>query len=155
MCSTTFRSPSCRQVVLRLLCLGSLLGVFVSPMAIISFRALTIRSPRLPYCHNLLCFFSCIFFPAKDLLLPIPIFALFSFWPFCQSSRVVSSFFRYLTFKGYFNKRLGANTRVLQKVPLYAHVADLADTKKPFVLPVPFMNVINGGSLHSPLRKSH
>jgi len=33
-----------------------------------------------------------------------------------------------------------------KKVPLYAHVADLAGTKKPFVLPVPFMNVINGGS---------
>jgi len=31
-------------------------------------------------------------------------------------------------------------------VPLYAHVADLAGTKKPYVLPVPFMNVINGGS---------
>ncbi|KAI9826510.1 MAG: hypothetical protein M1826_006611 [Phylliscum demangeonii] len=31
-------------------------------------------------------------------------------------------------------------------VPLYAHVADLADSKKPYVLPVPFMNVINGGS---------
>lgn len=31
-------------------------------------------------------------------------------------------------------------------VPLYAHVSDLAGTKKPFVLPVPFMNVINGGS---------
>ena len=34
---------------------------------------------------------------------------------------------------------------VLQGVPLYVHVADLAVTKKPFVLPVPFMNVINGG----------
>jgi enolase len=33
-----------------------------------------------------------------------------------------------------------------KNVPLYAHVADLAGTKKPFVLPVPFMNVINGGS---------
>ncbi|CUS10843.1 unnamed protein product [Tuber aestivum] len=33
-----------------------------------------------------------------------------------------------------------------KSVPLYAHVADLAGTKKPFVLPVPFMNVINGGS---------
>ncbi|KAI9681664.1 MAG: hypothetical protein M1829_000863 [Trizodia sp. TS-e1964] len=31
-------------------------------------------------------------------------------------------------------------------VPLYAHVSDLAGTKKPYVLPVPFMNVINGGS---------
>jgi enolase len=31
-------------------------------------------------------------------------------------------------------------------VPLYAHVADLAGTKKPYVLPVPFMNVLNGGS---------
>jgi len=33
-----------------------------------------------------------------------------------------------------------------KKVPLYAHVADLAGTKKPYVLPVPFMNVLNGGS---------
>ncbi|MCJ1357342.1 MAG: hypothetical protein MMC33_007338 [Icmadophila ericetorum] len=31
-------------------------------------------------------------------------------------------------------------------IPLYAHVADLAGTKQPFVLPVPFMNVLNGGS---------
>jgi len=31
-------------------------------------------------------------------------------------------------------------------VPLYAHIADLAGSKKPYVLPVPFMNVINGGS---------
>eukprot|EP00918_Siedleckia_nematoides_P039770 GHVU01086443.1.p2 GENE.GHVU01086443.1~~GHVU01086443.1.p2 ORF type:complete len:439 (-),score=90.56 GHVU01086443.1:66-1382(-) len=31
-------------------------------------------------------------------------------------------------------------------VPLYAHISDLAGTKKPFVLPVPFMNVLNGGS---------
>ncbi|KAI9854211.1 MAG: hypothetical protein M1824_000537 [Vezdaea acicularis] len=31
-------------------------------------------------------------------------------------------------------------------VPLYAHVSALAGTKKPFVLPVPFMNVLNGGS---------
>lgn len=31
-------------------------------------------------------------------------------------------------------------------VPLYAHIADLAGTKKPYVLPVPFMNVLNGGS---------
>ncbi|MCJ1251495.1 hypothetical protein MMC30_008729 [Trapelia coarctata] len=33
-----------------------------------------------------------------------------------------------------------------KKVPLYVHVSDLAATKKPFVLPVPFMNVLNGGS---------
>ena len=33
-----------------------------------------------------------------------------------------------------------------QGVPLYAHISDLAGTKKPFVLPVPFMNVLNGGS---------
>lgn len=33
-----------------------------------------------------------------------------------------------------------------KKVPLYAHVSDLAGTKKPYVLPVPFMNVLNGGS---------
>jgi len=31
-------------------------------------------------------------------------------------------------------------------VPLYVHVSDLAGTKKPFVLPVPFQNVLNGGS---------
>ena len=31
-------------------------------------------------------------------------------------------------------------------VPLYAHFSDLAGTKKPFVLPVPFQNVLNGGS---------
>merc|ERR1712000_227639 len=31
-------------------------------------------------------------------------------------------------------------------VPLYAHISDLAGTKKPYVLPVPFMNVLNGGS---------
>jgi len=35
---------------------------------------------------------------------------------------------------------------VLQGVPLYAHISDLAGTKKPYVLPVPFMNVLNGGS---------
>ncbi|KAI2638041.1 phosphopyruvate hydratase [Xylaria nigripes] len=33
-----------------------------------------------------------------------------------------------------------------KNVPLYAHVSDLAGTKKPYVLPVPFMNVLNGGS---------
>ncbi|KAL1898092.1 phosphopyruvate hydratase [Ceratocystis pirilliformis] len=33
-----------------------------------------------------------------------------------------------------------------KKVPLYAHISDLAGTKKPYVLPVPFMNVLNGGS---------
>ncbi|POY76781.1 putative Phosphopyruvate hydratase [Rhodotorula taiwanensis] len=31
-------------------------------------------------------------------------------------------------------------------VPLYAHFADLAGIKPPYVLPVPAMNVINGGS---------
>jgi enolase len=31
-------------------------------------------------------------------------------------------------------------------VPLYAHMADLAGSKKPYVLPVPFQNVLNGGS---------
>jgi len=30
-------------------------------------------------------------------------------------------------------------------IPLYRHVADLAGNKPPFALPVPFMNVINGG----------
>lgn len=38
-----------------------------------------------------------------------------------------------------------ADDRDLQKIPLYAHVAALAGTKQPFVLPVPFQNVINGG----------
>ncbi|KAH8814350.1 enolase [Hyaloscypha sp. PMI_1271] len=33
-----------------------------------------------------------------------------------------------------------------KQIPLYAHVSDLAGTKKPYVLPVPFMNVLNGGS---------
>jgi len=31
-------------------------------------------------------------------------------------------------------------------VPLYVHISDLAGTKKPYVLPVPFQNVLNGGS---------
>ncbi|CAG8499601.1 1556_t:CDS:2 [Paraglomus brasilianum] len=31
-------------------------------------------------------------------------------------------------------------------VPLYKHIADLSGSKKPFVLPVPAFNVINGGS---------
>ncbi|KAK5019785.1 phosphopyruvate hydratase, partial [Cryomyces antarcticus] len=31
-------------------------------------------------------------------------------------------------------------------MPLYAHISDLAGTKKPYVLPIPFMNVLNGGS---------
>ncbi|CAM0135287.1 phosphopyruvate hydratase [Umbelopsis sp. WA50703] len=31
-------------------------------------------------------------------------------------------------------------------IPLYAHIADLANSKQPFVLPVPAFNVINGGS---------
>ena len=34
---------------------------------------------------------------------------------------------------------------VRQGVPLYAHVSDLSGTKKPYVLPVPFFNVLNGG----------
>lgn len=38
-------------------------------------------------------------------------------------------------------------------VPLYAHVSDLAGTKKPYVLPVPFMNVLNGGYVFLPIRK--
>ncbi|GAB7359295.1 hypothetical protein MBLNU230_g5948t1 [Neophaeotheca triangularis] len=33
-----------------------------------------------------------------------------------------------------------------KRVPLYAHISDLSGTKKPYVLPVPFMNVLNGGS---------
>lgn len=31
-------------------------------------------------------------------------------------------------------------------IPLYAHIAELAGSKKPYVLPVPAFNVINGGS---------
>lgn len=31
-------------------------------------------------------------------------------------------------------------------LPLYAHIAQLANTKTPYVLPLPCMNVINGGS---------
>lgn len=42
---------------------------------------------------------------------------------------------------------LGADRFASPKnVPLYAHISDLAGTKKPYVLPVPFMNVLNGGS---------
>ncbi|CDK27688.1 unnamed protein product [Kuraishia capsulata CBS 1993] len=33
-----------------------------------------------------------------------------------------------------------------KKVPLYAHIADISGSKKPYVLPVPFQNVLNGGS---------
>lgn len=33
-----------------------------------------------------------------------------------------------------------------KSVPLYQHIADVAKTPKPFVLPVPFQNVLNGGS---------
>jgi len=31
-------------------------------------------------------------------------------------------------------------------IPLYAHIADISNSKRPFVLPVPAFNVINGGS---------
>ena len=33
-----------------------------------------------------------------------------------------------------------------KKIPLYAHIAQLAKTPSPFVLPVPAFNVLNGGS---------
>ena len=33
-----------------------------------------------------------------------------------------------------------------QGVPLYVHIAELAGSKEPFVLPVPAFNVLNGGS---------
>lgn len=33
-----------------------------------------------------------------------------------------------------------------KNVPLYQHIADIAKTPEPFVLPVPFQNVLNGGS---------
>ena len=39
-----------------------------------------------------------------------------------------------------------------QGIPLYAHVSDLSGTKKPYVLPVPFMNVLNGGYSFSTIR---
>ena len=40
-----------------------------------------------------------------------------------------------------------ANAAAAEKgVPLYQHLSDLADTPKPYVLPVPFQNVLNGGS---------
>lgn len=35
---------------------------------------------------------------------------------------------------------------IRQGVPLYVHLAELAGTKPPYVMPVPCMNVINGGS---------
>jgi len=99
-------SPPCRRVVLGLLFLGSLLGVFVSPMAIISFRALTIRSPRPPYHYNLLCLFSCIFFfPHQGFTSSHSYFCTVFILALLSSSRVVSGVFRYLTFKGYFNRR--------------------------------------------------
>ncbi|KAI9274420.1 enolase [Phascolomyces articulosus] len=50
------------------------------------------------------------------------------------------------------NAILGASLAVAKAgagekgVPLYVHFADLAGSKKPFVLPVPAFNVINGGS---------
>lgn len=34
----------------------------------------------------------------------------------------------------------------LEGVPLYAYIAKLSGSKAPYVLPVPFMNVLNGGS---------
>ena len=42
-----------------------------------------------------------------------------------------------------------------QQIPLYAHVSDLAGTKKPYVLPVPFMNVLNGGYVERNYNNSH
>ncbi|ODV63296.1 enolase I, a phosphopyruvate hydratase that catalyzes the conversion of 2-phosphoglycerate to phosph [Ascoidea rubescens DSM 1968] len=33
-----------------------------------------------------------------------------------------------------------------KSIPLYAHIADLSGSPKPYVLPVPFQNVLNGGS---------
>ncbi|CCH40616.1 enolase [Wickerhamomyces ciferrii] len=33
-----------------------------------------------------------------------------------------------------------------KNVPLYQHIADISKTPQPFVLPVPFQNVLNGGS---------
>ena len=38
----------------------------------------------------------------------------------------------------------GVKAKKVKGIPLYAHVSDLAGTKKPYVLPVPFMNVLNG-----------
>ena len=34
----------------------------------------------------------------------------------------------------------------LKGIPLYAHIAELAGSKQPFILPVPAFNVLNGGS---------
>ncbi|KTW28211.1 enolase [Pneumocystis jirovecii RU7] len=64
-----------------------------------------------------------------------------------------------ITLDGTSNKsRLGANAilgvslaisraaAAEKKVPLYQHFADIAGTKKPFVLPIPCFNVLNGGS---------
>lgn len=42
---------------------------------------------------------------------------------------------------------------VSQGIPLYAHVSDLAGTKKPYVLPVPFMNVLNGGYVYQQIHR--
>jgi enolase len=40
-----------------------------------------------------------------------------------------------------------ANAAAAEKgVPLYEHLSDLSATSKPYVLPVPFQNVLNGGS---------
>ncbi|GAA5863846.1 hypothetical protein JCM3774_001176 [Rhodotorula dairenensis] len=50
------------------------------------------------------------------------------------------------------NAILGVSTAVAKAaaaekgVPLYVHLADLAGVKAPYILPVPAMNVINGGS---------
>lgn len=33
-----------------------------------------------------------------------------------------------------------------EKLPLYAYISKLSNSKSPYVLPVPFMNVLNGGS---------
>ena len=43
-------------------------------------------------------------------------------------------------------QNVNADNGTPKGVPLYAHISDLAGTKKPYVLPIPFMNVLNGGS---------
>jgi len=60
------------EIALMLSLLGSLLGVFASPIAIISFRVLITHVARLPYRYNLLSFFHAFFFPPRIYPSPPP-----------------------------------------------------------------------------------
>ena len=82
------------EIALMLPLLGSLLGVFASPMAIISFRALITHVARLPYRYNLLSFFHAFFFPPR--IYPSPPSQSCSVFVLAlrPSSRVVSGLFR-------------------------------------------------------------